>query len=578
MADQPKNNEEPVVETPGEVVTPQTETTSTPTAPTEKTSLPKLLKGWFSSKGKKGRMILMVVGGLVVLGGVTFAVKPLRYVVQNVFVSPGATILVVDSMSSQPVVGASVTIDGVVVDTNSDGAAVFDSLNYGDQSFTVTKPNYSQLDSSFELSKDQQTYGPYEISPTGSPVTVSLVDWLNKEPINGFSVTDETTNEVIAQVNDSSEAVVYIPFDTEDDLSVLITPNDEMYKSVGFLLNLEEEMYTVEAPLSGDFFFLSNRKNSIGLYKSSLDGTDDSLVEKLTDRDDASVDLSRTNDGKYVVIVAPKKDVRFEGSLLNELYVYDVENNEFTLVDEGPSASFSILGVEEDRVVYEVYFYGDNPIPNRKYKVYKFAEKDIDTIFPDAPERYDNYGRYSIYGVLLPGYILVEETRWTSDSYYSDSDSNYFAMNIYTGEKITLIKGDSGYLYRTDYSENTAYYYSYANSNYYSFNLDNGEKAKIGEDEPITSGQSSNSKHPFTSDVYRADRVDGRPVIIINNDQTIKFSEEVTRVSVQYWLNERLAVLDTNQGSYMLDITTGNYVKITDTYSGANYYYRGGYF
>ena len=207
------------------------------------------------------------------------------------FVVPAsANFTVVDSGTSTPIVGASITVNGSKLTTDKVGKADMYHLWVGSIPVMVEAPGYVTLSTTIKFHKG------------ANPLTEKLVKDVRMVTFNG-KVTDYVSDQALSGVNvkiDSGEiksaADGTFSFTNVPVGTVAVTLSNSGYKdNVANVSLTDDSVQTVSLAPNGSTVFVSNRDSGKrGLYVSSFDGKD---VKYLTPR------IKDTED--YDVVVGP---------------------------------------------------------------------------------------------------------------------------------------------------------------------------------------------------------------------------------------------------------------------------------
>ena len=577
--------EEPVVENAS------TEATETPPENSEG-SIFSRMKATFLALDRKKKFSVIAAPTLVILLLLFLTVRPLRIFALNLFSSADITIQVNDTNSEQPVVGVSVVIGDVIGETDMDGKVLFEENDFGDYDVMLSKNAYEPKTESISVTQSEQTF-EIELMPTGTPYSVSATNWITGEAISDFMVSD--TNGELTASSVEGEATLNIPVGVEAaELTVTADGFNQKTFSASFETDANGDILEnaqVRLSKAGRHHFLSNRSGPIGLWSSNYDGTDARVVVEDLGRRTGRISMSISPDGKFAVLSAPIKGERNDDDrLLEELYVVNLENGDLVLADEG-NATFSILEVENDRVVYSVELLDQNEVNRAKIKTYTFSSADLNTAFTSNSISRPIYINNKVYFVELK-----QEKRNSSyyeEGFYWDTvERTFFVLDLANNE-FSGIQNSIGWPTITRSPDNQdIFYYEYWDSKnresvWYEYNVGSGEKTKIDrrpdtiDDRPFPFGNPA----PDGRQIWVETR-DGRGTLVIGDNQASN-EESIDTGSfranyVVRWVDDNHVIVNGSEeggktGDFIVHVPTGENRLVTEIYRDT-YYYRYGYY
>lgn len=540
--------------------------------------------------GKIGRKLVTIRrrwlyfgGGLLVLGLIFSTVQPIKFAAYNLVSDANTSLTVVDSRTGQPLSGVEVSVGSQSVKTNEDGLATLVGIDFGDQEFTISKDFFESQTVSTTVDDGNFELGLVSLQPTGTPVTVSVVDWLSNDPVTDYSLVDES-GELSANSDDVGRAVINLP-PTLDE--VKLTVSAEGYQDASTVVKLVGsdgkplpadaiKSSTVKLVAAGKHTFVSARSGNVALYESSLNGRSVKKIEQVGQGTSPAVSYSITPDGSTGILLAPMKNVRNDDNiLLRELYSVDTATGNIVNIDEG-NARFRVLSVDNNKVIYSVALNDSEARVRGKIKVYDLNSASLQTIWPTSTV--GNWRRLTIYNDYSNGeWVFFQETKSGSKiSEYGTVSNTFIALNSTTGKTVNLTSSSDGQVTSVDHQNNIAYIteYKWPDRGYYEFNMNTGTKNKIDNIPNIVFTPPPVASIDGTRFARAEDR-DGKTFveITIDGSTNTKKLNSIEGGAVSHWVGNEYFVVSADDGDYLMSATSGKVKKITDTYKLVSRYH-----
>ena len=159
-------------------------------------------------QSRKFRITAPIVALVLILAG--FFVPPVKYAVLNLFSNGKAQFVVVDDTTLAPVSGATVKVGSVSGKTDKNGKLTLKGLDFGSQSYSLTKESYATKKADFTVKTGDNLVGPVKVHSDGFPVEVRATNKLSGVKMTDFAVAIEGTN-VSAQSTKAGVAVLKVP-------------------------------------------------------------------------------------------------------------------------------------------------------------------------------------------------------------------------------------------------------------------------------------------------------------------------------------------------------------------------------
>ena len=535
-------------------------------AATKKTNI---LKFW---KWPKKWIAIGVIFDLAILAALISLIPVTRYMALNLATDASANIIVVNAETSQPIVGATVAIGDTTVETDNDGYARFDSVDYGDQEVSLSKDNYEPATVSGVISTKNFWFEQGELKPTGVSYDVKAVDFLTSEGLSSFTAKIDVLEDSLVTAKDGV-ATLNVPNDFTDDFTVSFAADG--YLSTGAVFSLDEKAEDTKLVRSGRVGFLSNRDGKISVYSSNLDGSDTQLVLEGTGSETMyNTNLSISPNGKYGVLNASREgELDENGNKRNELYLINFEDNSTELFDQG-AASWFIYDVNNERAVYSLSKDDDSLEDNRKVKTFTFSSQQLETLV--SQKQWGNI-------IYSNGYVIYSQTE---SSYPVYTEAILVRVDVATGEKINIetdqrvrsrmIEVSPGII---EYEIESIKSSERANVRY---EVATNRRTVLDGDLTVNlTSRSSFTPSPDGTALAWTEIIDGNVVVVVGDtsgNNGTRITTELGIGGLYGWLDgQTVSVLVDGSELHALDIETGNSFKIGNIYA-SRFRYGYGYY
>lgn len=300
-----------------------------PAAPVKRPSLIGRVK---AALGRHKKHVLLGGMGAVVLAAATLTLTDAKYAAMNLVAKADVAVVVVDSVTKQPVPEAVVSIGPKWVATDNKGIARLSDVPYGGVSVEVVKFAYGTMTHRAKITADGQvvTVG---LTPTGTPVRFKVTNSLTGLPLEGAKVSFGSADAL----SDKDGGVsLSIPPQRTDTIEVSVSRETMQTIVTTVRLNARETTAVSLTP-GGKVYFLSKRTGKIDVMKSNLDGSEQKVVLAGTGKEDpAQTVMLASRDWKYLALKS-KRD-GFE-----KLFLIDTYNDSISVIDDG-KARFTPIG------------------------------------------------------------------------------------------------------------------------------------------------------------------------------------------------------------------------------------------
>jgi len=381
------------------VQSPQGQQLSDGISPPVTNPLQPVKKNWFKRlwATKKGKAIVIIVA-LLVVAGVLLAIPQTRYGILGNIVKKDVSITVTDSLTGKPVSQADAWLGSTHAFTNSQGVASFGSTAANVYTLKISKKYYKDMSLSYAVPIFSAVQNQaIKLEATGRQVNVSVTNKISHEALAKAIVTVGGTS---SETDNKGTATLVLPADKKtlqgwirlDGYNTADVTVDESGSNV----------FTLTP--AGNVFYLSKQTGTINVMKSSLDGTNASVVVQGTgnELDDSTV-LLAARDWKYLALSA-KRDPSQPG----QLYLVNSQSGALTTIDEG-DASFQLVGWSDHRFVYLVNRNNVSAWSDKRESLKSYdADTGKITILDETTATGTNAGNYQTEVIRTP-YILANK-------------------------------------------------------------------------------------------------------------------------------------------------------------------------
>lgn len=334
----PSPEDTPAEESPEKEAEDQTAEKETNTQPRGK------FKRFFRSYWHHKRWTILLT--LLLIAGVLLAIPTTRYPLLALGVRRSYVVTVLDSKTGTPVSGATVSLNGVIVQTDSEGVVHIRS-KIGKQNVVITKQYYQTLTGHVfvGLGTHHNTITE-QLLATGRQVPVSVTNSLTGAVIENAEIKVLDTE---AKTDSKGMATIVLPTSASSYQATILASG---YNNTSANITVADRVIssnTFHLVPSGKVYFLSNLSGSIDVVSTNLDGSARQTVLAGTGSEDPNnTQLSNTTDWNYLALIS-----RREAGPTPKLYSINTATNQSTVID-GTGSSYQIVGWVGHKLVYEV--------------------------------------------------------------------------------------------------------------------------------------------------------------------------------------------------------------------------------
>jgi hypothetical protein len=400
-----------------------------------------------------------------------------RYSLAGIFYKQKYFIALYDSQTNQPIINASVVLNGQATTTNDKGLAEI-RTNVGHKILTLSSKNYQTSSSQVLVDMTAHSFHDFKLQPTGQEVTLTVANEINKSPIKGAVVS---ADGIQGATNSSGKAILDLP---KNSPSISATIKAKGFDSSTVTVSTSSgSVATSQFTLLpvGEILYLANNGNIVSVDKVNLDGSKTQVVlAGVPGETEANTGLIPSNDQAYGALLTVRQNNQ------QGLYVLNTNSGQLETVNSGFQTSFYVVGwTSNDILIYADYLtsyhpwqYDDsqlmayNPVTNKTTQLDDAGGLGVDA----AAYATDAYASINILG---NNNILFTKT-WTGSSnqyigknqdavYEVASNGKYYKqLATLTGEdysnKVTVVQVAANQVDVAFDSNNSSYknaYYTY---------------------------------------------------------------------------------------------------------------------
>lgn len=340
------------------------------------------------------------------------AIPLTRYTILGVFWKENLTVAVVDSSTSQPVTGASVSADGKTMQTDNKGLATL-HIAVGPHTLTVSKKYYKTYTTTVTVKLFGDSGVKASVVATGRPVPVTVTDFITGKPLENAVLKSAGTT---TKTDKSGKATLVLPTGSASQKATISLAG---YNTQAVSVLVTSRVVTTNnftLTSTGKLYFLSNQSGTIDVVKTDLDGKNRKIVLAGTGKEDTySTALLASRDWKYLALLS-KRDGQ------QGVYLINTSNDNATNIDGGSAqATFTLVGWSGDTFVYEV---NRTNVPSwqsgataiKSYDASSAKLYSIDQTTGEGTSQYD-YGATSFSTISILNGELAYTKNWGSSSF-----------------------------------------------------------------------------------------------------------------------------------------------------------------
>lgn len=529
--------------------------------------------------------IISVLVVVIAVCAAVMAIPTTRYMVLGLVVQEQVTVTVLDSTTNLPVSNAAVQIAGKSVVTDDKGLVTL-KVPVGNKTISTAKQYYqSKTQKALVTLSTRQNSFMVHLVATGRQVPVTVKNTITGAGLMGAVVSAQGST---AKTDKDGKAIIVLPTTAANyPVTVSLEGYNQRTATVTVTTDAVPGNQYVLTP-TGHVYFLSNANGKIDIVSTDLDGANRKTIIAGTGNEDRyATNLMQSKDGKYLALYAQR-----EGKA-PKLYLVETATSKLTVMDEGTTASFQMIGWSDHYFVYVVQRSGYNAWQPRAQALKSFNAETakINVLDESQATGTNNYDyTYNIFGTvtIMPdglvygctwyanywsGYLLAgksaslqfvkpDGTGKRSIQSFTMPSASYFAINTYPYAKPSML-----YVLVNDATGGSQTVYVY-------------NAGKLTASPSTTSQQVYMAAAPTYllspngQKTLWSDSRDGKNVLFVG-DSKAENSKQIgsfTDQSAYGWSGDAY-ILTSKKGSelYIMSADGGNQIKITDYFSSPGY-------
>lgn len=495
-------------------------------------------KIWFS-------LLIIVVAGIA-----TVALTDLRYRLLGLFLKGQVQVSVVDSTTSKPLAGVQATIAQTQATSDSKGNIVLNRVQLGRHPLTLAKPGYQSFTDTVAVFIGHNNFGQVRLVSVGIPVSFKVTESIGNQPLVGATVSSGSDNELSAAdgtvslnlpPGDQAQATVSLKGFTPQTLNVKLPPRG---------------VVAVKLVPSVKDYFLSNRSGRMDLYQSNVDGSNQSILLAGTGKENSSTSILTSDDASIIALLSSREGQHTPGGdLLPMLYLVNPSSAQLTKISS--DVGIALIGWVDHTLIYSTYASGTSRVLS-----------------------YNANNGQTLQLAAAPNFAATE---LLDGRFYYSVDDVGGEIGLYTilpnGADKRHIFDQPANLTRTARSVITFSSSDNSVTSWYTYDdTGSGKLTKLAGEPPLVEDRylALNASGDQGAVVLVRD---GRQEIYLtdSNGQNEKRLTTIGSVQfVQRWIDDNYLIFrvsnPTETADYIVNVTGGPAVKISDVYSGGSFY------
>lgn len=545
------------------------------------TSLKKLFRGYWHKR--KWTIPLTIFAVLAII----FVLPWTRYPILSLVLKRPYSVTIVDSKTNTPVSGASVTLDGVSVTTDSNGRASF-KQKVGKGRLTITKQYYEAMTSQvFVGISTVHNTDSVKLVATGRQVPLTVVNKVTGKPIADAEIKVLDTT---AKTDANGMATIVLPTTAQTQPATISATNyNNLSTNVEVTSDVVSENKFAVTP-TGKVYFLSNLSGNIDVVSTNLDGTSrQTIVAGTGNEDSVNTVLLASRDWKYLALLSKR-----DGGNFAKLFLINTSNNQLTTI-EATASNFTPIGWSDHHFMYlasnpAIQLWQPGGQTLKSFNADSGASTTIDQTSAEGVSSFDYvFQTFPTYNII--GDQLVYSKQWSS-SYGSTRMGEKTAQILSVGAdgsnksdlKDFSLSNSSPYVYISEVTYHPQDLYFQASSNsgttYYEYKNGNITQTNTLTTTSFTQPYPTYLVSPSDNQTFWTQPQDGKNSLVVgdaggnNGNQIATLSD----YKAYGWFTDDY-VLVSNNGSelYIMPSGGGSALKITDYYKAQQNYNGYGY-
>lgn len=296
----------------------------------------------------KKRILKILIGVLFLALLASLASPSIRYKLLNTAgVRSGASIVIVDSKTLQPIKGVSVTIGNSTATTDSSGTAKLDKLLLGPTELRAEKRAYKTITRHETLGWGSNPLVGAQLEPIGVKQSFLVVDELSGKPIKDSEII---SGEFSVRTDEKGEAVLNSDAKKGSSTKVTIQANGYRSQDINASTN-DGKPIQVKLLLSQRIAFVVRGVGTYDIYAIDSDGRNKKQVLKGTGHEQSNLKLIQSPDGNRAMLIANRTGSKDKnGALVEELNIINIDTGEIKEVSKG--SAIKPIGWAGKRFIY----------------------------------------------------------------------------------------------------------------------------------------------------------------------------------------------------------------------------------
>ncbi len=517
----------------------------TPNRP--KKDSPSLLSLILRSPSFRWTLFAIIVIGLIFVG----AYPKTRYLLLNkAGVKSTASVVITDQSTLRPLKNVKVSLAGQTVSSDENGKASLSNLALGPSEIVIEKRAYATERQKVTVGWGSNPLKDVTLKPQGVQYTFQVNDVFSGKPI---TEVEAAVGEFTATANEKGEIKLALDKVEADEVTVVFTAQD--YRKQELKLKLSnKEPATVTMTPSRQVAFVSKRTGTYDVYKTDVDGKNESLVLKGSGKESNNITLIQHPTHSAAVLLSTRDgSYGADGTLKQALTYVNLKDS----ITKTVTSSSQLKPIEwiGTRLVYVML---DDSAAQDSTSRYKLMSYD----FTSGDNRQLAAANYFNSVIPMSGKIFYAP----SSAYQNGINNGVFAVHADGSGKDAILDKEAWNMFRTGHDTLAIA----VQQEWYRLTAGKNEPEKLsGQPTDTTSRLYTDS--PDSKYSIWIDNHDGKGTLMLY-DQTKKsdnvvLSESGLRGPVR-WINETTIVYRVSSAKetadYVLSVTGGTSHKIVD--------------
>jgi hypothetical protein len=520
---------------------------------------------------------------VVILAGVPWS----RYELAGLALKQSYIVDVIDATTGKPVSSATVTLDQVTAITDNRGFAKLD-VHVGKHALSISKEYYKTSTATVLVPiLKQKSSLDIKLTATGRQVPIVILNKINGQPIADALVRVADTE---ATTDSKGEVTIVLP---ANDTSLPANFSASSYNDGSGTIVVTAQVIPqnqFQLTPAGSLYFLSQLSGTMDVVKTNLDGTDRQTVLAGTGNEDTNTTvLMASRDWQYLALESSRVHPNQP-----ELYLINTTaNNQLTTIDT-TSANYNLIGWIGGSLIYSI---DRNNTPQWQpageiLKSYNAATGQLTVLDQTAGQGTDSadYAQTTFGSIDIVNNDVVYTTDWNgsdvsqlsglNDSLYSIQPDGTGKQDIRDFPVPSNLAYPGYYISAQPYAPQSLYIQvpdnTGANYSYYSYT--NGTLSSVNITDSTFYNQSPTYLvSPDGTKTFWGEVRDGKNTLFIGdaNGQNEQQMASLSDYAPYAWYTDNYLIVSKDNDLYVMPVTGGTPLKVTDYFSslqpGYNY-------